>query len=282
MLLKMFMFGLLCVSLLCSNGCAFHLHKKDSNVIVASYNIRVPVDKGDNTWAKRLPRIRKVIEQNKLDIFGVQEALKYQLENLTEWSSFGFVGGGRNDFQSKGEYSAIIYNKNKFELLEFGTFGLSEQPEKPGVKSWGTAYPRIATWGLFRVRATGKKFRFYNTHLDHISELARVNGIKLIVAHAKKNGTGEPMILTGDFNARPDSKTYKIACGLLNDSKAKSVTKPLGPNATYHGFAGKRQLYLDYIFVSDNIRVLSHKVDDTRFDGKYPSDHDPVVAELFF
>ena len=66
MLLKMFMFGLLCVSLLCSNGCAFHLHKKDSNVIVASYNIRVPVDKGDNTWAKRLPRIRKVIEQNKL------------------------------------------------------------------------------------------------------------------------------------------------------------------------------------------------------------------------
>ena len=90
------------------------------------------------------------------------------------------------------------------------------------------------------------------------------------------------MILTGDFNARPDSKTYKIACELLNDSKAKSVTKPLGPNATYHGFAGKRQLYLDYIFVSDNIRVLSHKVDDTRFDGKYPSDHDPVVAELFF
>ena len=167
-------------------------------------------------------------------------------------------------------------------MLEFGTFGLSEQPEKPGVKSWGTAYPRIATWGLFRVRATGKKFRFYNTHLDHRSELARVNGIKLIVEHAKKNGKGEPMILTGDFNARPDSETYKIASKLLNDSKAKSATKPLGPNATYHRFDGKRLLCLDYIFVSDNIRVLSHKVDDTRFDGKYPSDHDPVVAELFF
>lgn len=270
----------LVLSVCCS--CEVLRHKKDSQVTVASYNIRVPVDKGDNTWANRLPRIRKVIEQNKLDIFGVQEALKYQLDDLTVWSTYGFVGGGRNDFQSKGEYSAIIYNKAKFELLEFGTFGLSEKPDVPGVKSWGSACPRIATWGLFRVRATGKKFRFYNTHLDHRSELARVNGIKLIVEHAKKNGKGEPMILTGDFNAKPDSETYKIASKLLNDAKKRSVGKPLGPDFTYQGFGRKAQRLLDYVFVSGNIRVMSYKVDDTRLNGKYPSDHDPVITELFF
>lgn len=275
---------LLVLALLVSfaGGCAFLQMKKDSHITVASFNIRVPVDKGDYTWQNRLPRIRKVIEQNKLDIFGIQEGLKFQIEDMIAGTNYGYTGVGRNDFQSSGEYSAILYDKTKFELLEFGTFGLSEKPDVPGVRSWGSACPRIATWGLFRVRQTGKKFLFYNTHLDHISKLARVNGIHLIMDHVnKRKEVSLPVILTGDFNARPDSSVYKTATQYLKDAAKISVTKPLGPKGTYHGFKGNVLKYIDYIFVSDHVRVMSFKVDDTRIDGKYPSDHDPVVAELF-
>ena len=265
-----------------AGGCAFLQMKKDSHITVASFNIRVPIDKGDYTWKNRLPRIRKVVEQNKLDIFGIQEGLKFQIEDMIAGTNYGYTGVGRNDFQSSGEYSAILYDKTKFDLLEFGTFGLSEKPDVPGVKSWGSAFPRIATWGLFRVRQTGKKFLFYNTHLDHISNLARVNGIHLIMDHVnKRKEVSLPVILTGDFNARPDSSVYKTATQYLKDAAKISVTKPLGPNGTYHGFKGKVLIYIDYIFVSNHVRVKSFKVDDTRIDGKYPSDHDPVVAELF-
>lgn len=279
---NLLLFLALAVALSFASGCAFLCMKKDSHITIASYNIRVPVDKGDYTWKNRLPRIRKVIEQNKLDIFGIQEGLKFQIEDMIAGTNYGYTGVGRNDFQRSGEYSAILYDKTKFELLEFGTFGLSEKPDMPGVKSWGSAYPRIATWGLFRVRQTGKKFLYYNTHLDHVSELARVNGIRLIMDHVnKRKEVSLPVILTGDFNARPDSGVYKTASQYLKDAAKISVAKPQGPKGTYHGFKGKVLIYIDYIFVSNHVRVKSFKVDDTRIDGKYPSDHDPVVAELF-
>ena len=196
-------------------------------------------------------------------------------------NEFAFVGGGRNDFKNKGEFSAIIYRKSRFELIKGGTFGLSEKPHIPGVKSWKSACPRIATWGFFLDKKTGKKFIYYNTHLDHKSELARINGIKLIVEHSRKNIAGIPIVLSGDFNAAPASETYKIANALLNDSADVSLTPHTGPMHTYHAYGrSKRNLPIDYIFVSDGIQVLSHKTDDTKFPEGFPSDHFPVVTTL--
>ena len=142
---------------------------------LGTFNIRCPVDKTPNTWNERKARCLAVIQQNKFDIFGVQEAKRKQLDDLLG-NEFAFVGGGRNDFKNKGEFSAIIYRKSRFELIKGGTFGLSEKPHIPGVKSWKSACPRIATWGFFLDKKTGKKFIYYNTHLDHKSELARING----------------------------------------------------------------------------------------------------------
>ena len=247
---------------------------------LATFNIRCPVDRTPNTWDERKARCLAVIQQNKFDIFGVQEAYRKQLDDLLG-SEFAFVGGGRADFKNKGEFSAIIYRKTRFELIDGGTFGLSEKPQTPGVKSWKSACPRIVTWGIFLDKKTGKKFIYYNTHLDHKSELARVNGIKLIVEHSRKNIVGIPIVLTGDFNAKPDSETYKIAKTLLKDAAEVTRTPHSGPMQTYHAYGrSKRNVPIDYIFVSEGIQVLSHKTDDTKFPEGFPSDHFPVVATL--
>ncbi len=255
---------------------------EEQSFVLATFNIRCPIDKTPHSWKERSPRCSALIKRNHIDIFGVQEATRKQLDDLLECGMFGFVGGGRNDFKDGGEFSAILYRKDRFKLLKGGTFGLSETPEIPGVKSWGSACPRIATWGLFQDRQTGKKFIYYNTHLDHRSENARVNGIKLLVDHAKNNMPGVPLVISGDFNAKPNSVTYQTAAALLKDSAAVSEAAHLGPQGTFHGY-GKYQTKqpIDYIFVSEEFRVLSHRTDDTKFSGGYPSDHYPVITRLY-
>ena len=273
-MMKKSFFPLLSVLFLC--GC----RTADESITLATFNIRCPVDKTPHTWNERKPRCLAVIKQNRFDIFGVQEAIRFQLDDLVG-NEYQFIGGGRDDFKDKGEFSAILYRKDRFELIKGGTFGLSEKPDVPGFKSWKTAYPRIATWGLFRDKITGKVFIYYNTHLDHISELARINGIKLLVEHARKNAAGKPLVISGDFNAKPDSGTYKTAKSLLLDSAVISQTPHTGPVYTFQGFGRyKPEQPIDYIFVSKEFTVLSHKTDDTKFPEGFASDHFPVVTKL--
>lgn len=255
--------------------------KNDTPIALASFNVRVAVDKSPNTWAERLPRCKEVIEKNQFDIVGLQEPLINQVESLVEDSPYDYIGGGRSDFERKGEFCAILYRRARFDCLQSGTFGLSETPEIPGVRSWQSAFPRIATWGLFRDKATGKEFVYYNTHLDHKSELARCEGIKLIVAHAKKHAAGKPIILSGDFNTRPETETYKTAQSLLHDSRLISATPHEGPDKTFHGW-GKSKITqpIDFIFVSDEFEVHSHRTIDTLQNGTFASDHHPVMVTL--
>ena len=250
-------------------------------IALATFNVRVAVDKSPNTWAERLPRCRMIIEKNHLDIVGLQEPLIDQVESLVKASEYDYIGGGRDDFQRKGEFCAILYRKSRFTCLKSGTFGLSETPDVPGVRSWKSACPRIATWGLFRDSQSGKEFVYYNTHLDHVSELARCEGIKLIVDHAKKHAAGKPIILSGDFNTTPGTETYKTAQSLLRDSKLISETPHSGPEKTYHGWGkSKREQPIDFIFVSDEFRVHSHRTINTLLNDTYASDHHPVMVIL--
>ena len=253
----------------------------DAPIALATFNVRVAIDKSPNTWAERLPRCREIIEKNGFDIVGLQEPLINQVESLIKDSPYDYIGGGRDDFRKKGEFCAILYRRSRFDCLQSGTFGLSETPDVPGVRSWQSACPRIATWGLFRDKMTGREFVYYNTHLDHKSELARCEGIKLIVNHAKKYVVGKPIIISGDFNASPGKQAYKTAQSLLNDSRLISSTPHVGPDKTYHAW-GKSRITkpIDFIFVSDEFKVHSHRTIDTLRDGVYASDHHPVLAIL--
>ena len=262
--------------------------KSDSplcTLTLATYNLRVPCDKPPNDWDSRRDRVRWMIAKHHFDIFGVQEAVKRQVDDVLAGTTYAKIGGGRDDFKDAGEHSCIFYDTERLELLDGGTFGLSEKPDVPGFRSWGSACPRIASWGKFRDKATGKTFCYYNTHLDHVSEEARVKGIRMVVAHAKENCGAIPLVLTGDFNARPDSETYRIAAKLLRDAAVISKTVHKGPARTFHHW-GRHTLTrnepIDYIFVSKDVVVLSHVTDGTRPLGGYASDHYPVIAKLQF
>ena len=249
---------------------------------VATFNIRVDIDPAPNTWAERLPRCRALLREVDADLVGLQEPLIHQVESLICDSDYVFIGGGRTDFRREGELSCILYRKSRFACAANGTFGLSEKPEVPGYRSWGSGWGRIATWGLFRDRCTGKEFVCCNTHLDNESEEARREGIKLIVAHDREHAAGKPVILSGDFNAFPDSATYRTAAELLRDTRGVSETLPGGPERSFHGY-GKRSDFaepIDFIFVSPEFRVLAYRTDTTTFDGAYASDHYPVVVKL--
>ena len=256
---------------------------KGDTIILATYNLRVPCDKPPNDWDSRRDRVRWMIAKHHFDIFGVQEAIKRQVDDVIKGTTFAKVGGGRDDFKDAGEHSCIFYDTERLELLDGGTFGLSEKPDVPGFRSWGSACPRIASWGKFRDKKSGKLFCYYNTHLDHVSELARVNGIKMVVAHASENCGPIPLILTGDFNAYPDSETYEIASKLLRDAAVISKTVHKGPRRTFQHWGHRtRNEPIDYIFVSKDVTVLSHVTDGSRAKDGLPSDHYPVFAELQF
>lgn len=250
--------------------------------IIATFNTRVPVDNPPFDWASRAPRCLEIIKRNKFDIFGMQEPRKQQVDDIAAGTAFRSVGGGRDDFKDAGEFSNIIYNPERFELRKSGTFGLSEHPEIPGFISWNSCCPRIASWGVFRDRRPGGREFFYsNTHLDHVSEEARVNGIRLVLERAAKDAAGLPVIITGDFNSFPDDAAYKLAVSHLRDVCKVSEKPYRGPANTFHNWGkGTQNAPIDYIFVSKEFRVLASWADDTKPFGNFASDHYPVIAEI--
>ncbi len=271
---------------------------------IASFNIRVAADGGDNEWSLRLPRIAATARKRRFDIFGVQEALPEQRAGLdAALPGWARVGEGR-DGNDAGEAMCIYYSTNRFECLDSGTFWLSETPHAPASRSWGSACRRTCTWGLFRDRATGRKFRFYNTHLDHISHQARANGMDTILKEMMRMSQGETVFLAGDMNdsfaslppaereelrkcngpqlsggARP-SHPISAAMQTLYDTYRRTETPHEGPAETFHGYKPRNIARIDYIFASGDVRVLKHATCDDRPGGKFPSDHDAVCAEV--
>ena len=254
-------------------------------ITLGTFNVRGPWDNAAPfDWKSRIPLLREVLKRTGLEIVGLQEPVDDQLQALLNDSVYKYIGVGRNDFKKDGEYSCILYTAERFENLESGTFALSETPDVPGSKSWDSRCPRIATWGKFIDRQTGKLFVMCNTHLDHISEAARINGIKLIVERLQPfRDQNIPLILTGDFNAFPDSETVRTAASLLLNSRVITENGPFGEEGTFHRWGElqeeKRQA-IDYIFVSPEVRVLEYRTEDGRVDGLYSSDHDPVLVKI--
>ena len=248
---------------------------------VATFNIRGPANPPPNDQKSREPRIRKTIEDNRFDLFGVQEAFrKEQTAHIEAMPGYARIDGGNKTFKGWSRRDSIFYRTDRLELLDQGIFMLSEKPDSPGSKGWDCAEARLAVWAKFKDKINGKIFFHYNTHLDHVGKLAKRNGVELIVSHAEKNAAGCPVILTGDFNSTPRSKVYAHVSSKLKDAAKISEAPAVGPDFTFHAFGRGRSWYVDYIFVSSGIRVISHRIIDTLIDGKYPSDHYPVIAEL--
>ncbi|MFK7865536.1 MAG: endonuclease/exonuclease/phosphatase family protein [Pseudohongiellaceae bacterium] len=256
-----------------------------ASVNVMSFNIRYnnPND-GEHAWPNRKAHVASVIEFHQAGLVGLQEVLRGQLDELAELlPDYAWVGVGRNDGQNAGEFAPIFYRTDRFELLDSGVFWLSETPNTIASKGWDAALPRIATWARFKDVSNDRDFLHLNTHFDHRGELARVRSSELIISQLESLGANLPVVVTGDFNVPPTSEAYQTMTSALNDSKMISDSMPHGPEGTFGGFTAEldeANERIDYVFVGSDTKVLRYGVLSDHWNGRYPSDHQPVLVEV--
>ncbi len=252
---------------------------------VMSYNIRLDYSgDGENKWDIRKDKVVSLMNYYEADFIGAQEVLHRQLKYLQEnLNGYSYIGVGRDDGKEAGEYSCIFFKKDKFDVVEQSTFWLSPTPDSIS-KGWDAAIVRVCTYGLFKNKKTKQLFWVFNTHFDHIGKNARVESAKLIVEKIKElNTKSYPVILTGDFNVRPEDAPILYITGEMQNTR--TISKLVhGPPDTWNAFKfnAKPDGCIDYIFISKDNRLSVSKfitITDS-YDLKYPSDHLPVMATI--
>src|SRR5690606_19438813 len=257
-----------------------------AQVKLMSYNIRYANETdGENSWSLRKDFLTDQIKFYQPDILGVQEAVYLQLEHLSEnIPEYNYMGVGREDGKTEGEFTAIFYNKEDYEVLESDTFWLSSTPEQPTI-GWDAAYKRVCTYALFRSIKTGTKFWVFNTHFDHVGEQARRESVNLILQKISDlNKQEEPVILMGDLNLEPSNESIKLLSEKMDDTQ-EIASLVFGPEGTFNGYEFTKPVTrrIDYIFSGKkNVEVLKYAVLSDSRGLKYPSDHLPVYVEVRF
>ncbi|HYF70853.1 MAG TPA: endonuclease/exonuclease/phosphatase family protein [Ohtaekwangia sp.] len=270
--MKTLVFIFLCVSFLAS-GQSYKL---------MSYNIRyATAADGVNDWENRKEKVYNLIQRYDPDIIGVQEALHQQLNDLmTNLPDYSYVGVGREDGKKAGEFSAILYKKEKFKNLEDDTFWLSTTPDVPGSKSWDAALTRVASWIKVRDTKNNQVFFVINTHFDHVGAEARKQSAVLIKDQITKLTGDSPAVVMGDFNCLREDSPYQV----MINKEGRQLYDPAPENApgTFCSF-GVNSIpcrAIDYIFHTAEWSKENYEVIQDN-DGKYyPSDHLPVMVEL--
>lgn len=254
----------------------------DPSLRVMTYNVRYgTADDRADAWERRRELALRVISSNRPDVVGVQEALRFQLDEIAaSFPRLGEVGVGRDDGGEAGEYAAILFDEDRLELLGSATFWLSDTPEVVASTSWGNRIPRIVTWARFRDRRTNRTFYAFNTHWDHESQPSRERSAALLLARiAAREHPDDPVLVTGDFNAGESNAAFTALLeGRLNDT-----FRALHPDAsgvgTFHGFEGDRSgEKIDAVLASPGWRVREAWIVTLREGNRYPSDHFPVMA----
>lgn len=246
-----------------------------------SFNIRYdnPND-GKNSWTNgnRKEKVLTTIKKYQPAVLGMQEALHHQVQYLAEnLKEYAWVGVGRDDGKTKGEFAPIFYNKIRFQLLDSGYFWLSETPEKPSLGWDATCCNRITTW--IHLKENDTDFFVFNTHYDHEGTIARRKSSELLVSKINGITNGKPCIITGDFNATPNSEPLE----LLNKTFIDTYTvNTQNIQSTFNDFETEAQpnTRIDYIFTTKNCVVKSNSIINDKIDGLFPSDHLPVLSKI--
>lgn len=263
------------------------LAQKHLNVM--TFNIRYSTLRdSNNAWVHRKDNAAKQVLFHETHILGVQEALHEQILDLKEHlKNYKYVGVGRDDGMTKGEYSAIFYDTTRLVVLESQTFWLSETPSVAGSKSWDAAITRIVTWAKMKDKLTKKTFYAFNTHFDHMGKVARRESAKMLLEKVNQIAGTSQAIITGDFNAQPNDEPIQVLIDKNNpkrllDTKELSATGHYGPTGTFNAFTSKEtsQEPIDYIFTLKKIPVLQHATLSQTWNGLFSSDHFPVFARL--
>lgn len=254
-----------------------------NEVSVMTFNIRYdnPND-GKNSWtnANRKEKAITTIKKYKPAVLGLQEALHHQVIDVAnELKNYTWVGVGRDDGKTKGEYVPIFYDKNRFELLNSGYFWLSETPTIPSLGWDATCCNRITTWVY--LKENNNLFYVFNTHYDHEGIVAQQESSKLLIRNIKTITKGKPTVILGDFNSLPNSKAIQ----LLNNEFIDTYTVDTSNHkSTFNGFKSETlpNKRIDYIFVSKNITIRNNNIIVDKIGNLFPSDHLPVLSIISF
>jgi endonuclease/exonuclease/phosphatase family metal-dependent hydrolase len=254
-------------------------------LVVMTYNVRSASRGSPVAWEVRRPLMRECLGCYAPDVIGTQEAHYQQLKDLVEdFPEYGWIGQCR-DGGSQGEFMAVFYRKSRLEPLAFDHFWLSDTPETIGSRTWGSKLPaRMVTWVRLRDRQTGHEFYFFTTHVDG-NKQAQDKSVLLIRKRVQALDPALPVLLTGDFNAVPGKdKAYDLLVGdgFFADAWTAAKERRGEGFSTFNGFKAlvKNDRRIDWILARGNISVEDSEIVTFSRNGKFPSDHLPVVARL--
>lgn len=249
---------------------------------VMTFNIRYgTANDGENRWEARRGQMFDLLKAQAPDVIGLQEALHFQIDEiLAAVPGYRMVGVGRSDGGQSGEYAAILYRESRLSVRRTNTFWLSDTPDVVKSNTWGAALERICTWALFDDKL-GTPFYLYNLHLDHVSQPAREKSVGLLLDRITAREPSLPVVVTGDFNTGESNPVTKAMLGRFRDT-----FRVLYPDEKDVGTGNQFKLgmttgdKIDYIFVEPGTDVLSAEILRSAVEGRYPSDHFPVVAKI--
>ncbi len=253
-------------------------YKGNFDINIISFNLRYdePRD-GENQWKNRKEACVSMLKEFQPSVFGIQEGLHNQVSYLDEkLPNYDYVGVGRDDGRSKGEYAAIFYDVNHFELLGNGNFWLSETPEKPS-KGWDANNIRITTWVKLKDIKKDKIIYVFNAHFDHIGEVAQLKSSELLVQKIQEiTEPNTPVFITGDFNMLMESDRLEpITSQYLSAKKSVEISDDY---KSFNGFGSKVPgINIDFIFYK-NAKALAYKTIIKDYGVSYISDHYPIVS----
>lgn len=251
-----------------------------------TYNIRYdnPGD-GINAWQNRRKNVADLIASRQPEVFGLQEALPAQVNDIANaLKEYAWIGAGRDDGKTGGELTPVFYDRNQIILLGSGHFWLSATPEIPS-RGWDAEFNRICTWAKFRLRKENRVFLMFNTHFDHAGSRSREESARLITEKIEAmNGENLPVILTGDFNLTPDTHPIATIKAKLTDTADIFRHNIPEGNGTFNDFdtSHKPTRRIDYIFVNQEFKVHNYQILKDAPENRYPSDHFPVMATISF
>lgn len=264
-------------------GCAM-----PAPVRVMSFNIRYgTAEDGEDHWDARRELVFQTIRANEPDVVGLQEVLAFQAHELREaLPDYEFIGVGRDDGRNQGEFVPIMFRRKVFQLVDCGHLWLSEETDRPGLKGWDAACPRMLTWVRLGFKRNPLNSTYViNTHFDHVAQRARLESARIVRQMTDALG-GKPVIVMGDFNCAPGSPPHEVLTedrgnlAELKDSYAE-LRHPEVNAGTFNAFRGDcTGARIDWILFNRRFEVLQAGIDRRHFDGRYPSDHFPVTATL--
>ncbi len=249
-----------------------------------TYNVRLdtPEDTHD-PWTQRRDRIAALLRFHEVDVAGLQEPLRHQVDDLcARMPGYAWVGVGRDDGVDGGEFAPVFFRREALEVMSWQVDWLAPQPAAPGQQGWDAGAVRIATSVLLCHRLTRQRIRYYNTHLDHRDPHSRLEAARLLASWA--SSCGEPVVMGGDWNDLIEAPGQQFLAQHLYDARAISLMPPFGPQGTFPGFAAGEEEgpAIDRLWVSPGVIVQRFGVLNQHARGRHYADHLPVMADLVF